>query len=78
MIILILEIFQYSAKIVIASDYAHKYGITDIDGRRVPSHRELRNIAPFLPKKLRFVTNILPGGFKVPQALIDVARSKYI
>ncbi|RNA30998.1 dehydrogenase reductase SDR family member 1-like [Brachionus plicatilis] len=72
------KIMKYSGKIVIASDYADKYGIKDIDGRRVPSHRELQNIAPFLPKNLRFLTSILPGGFKIPQAFIDIANSKYI
>ncbi|CAF0932463.1 unnamed protein product [Brachionus calyciflorus] len=72
------KIMKYTSKIVIASDYADSHGIKDIDGRRVPSHRELRNVVPFLPRNLRSFANLLPGGLKVPQALIDIANSRYV
>lgn len=70
------NIMKYSSKIVIASDYAHKYNITDIDGRVVPSHREFRNAVMVLPKQYRWMANYVPGSFKVPQFLINIVNNK--
>jgi dehydrogenase/reductase SDR family protein 1 len=72
------KIMSFSNKIVVASDYAQKYDIKDIDGRVVPSHREIKNLgAVMLPKNLRFLINYMPFNFKVPQFVIDIANSKF-
>jgi dehydrogenase/reductase SDR family protein 1 len=71
------KIMNFSNKIVIGADYAHKYDIKDIDGRVVPSHREIKNMGTMLlPKSLRPLVNYIPFNFKIPQILIDIASSK--
>ena len=72
------KIMAYSCKVITAADYASKYGITDVDNRHIPSHRELSNMgAYFLPKPLRSLAKYAPSSLKVPQFLIDIATSKY-
>jgi dehydrogenase/reductase SDR family protein 1 len=71
------EIMNFSNKIVIAADYSHKYDIRDVDGRVVPSHREIKNMgALLLPKNLRPLVKYVPFNFKIPQSLIDIVSSK--
>ena len=72
------KIMKYSCKIVTASEYAAKNGIKDIDGRIIPSHRELRGLGEnVLPKNLRPFSKYFPSFVKVPQAFIDIFNSKY-
>ncbi len=72
------NIMKYTSKIVIGADYGSKYGILDIDDRKIPSHRALSTIGSFiLPKSLRFLTtNSIFKDIKIPQSLLDVANSK--
>ena len=72
------NIMKYSCKVVTGADYASKYGIHDIDGRKIPSHRELSSLGgQMLPKPLRPYAKYLPSSFKIPQFVIDIATSKY-
>lgn len=69
------KIMNYSAKIVGSADYATKYGIVDIDGRKLPSHRELKNMTTFLPKSMR--ANAEKSTLKIPDGLLAIGGSKY-
>ena len=70
------DIMKYSCKIVTGADYAHKYGIFDIDNRRIASHRELANLGQLaLPKPMRFLAKYFPTA-KVPQFVFDIGNSK--
>lgn len=71
------KLMKYSARIVTAADYALKYDIRGIDGRVIPSHREFRTLGPMLPRSLRFLNKYVPGSFKVPQFVLDIASTKY-
>lgn len=72
------NIMKYSSKIVISAEYGAKYGIVDIDGRKIPSHRELSSMGSFvLPKPLMFLARTAPfKSLKVPQSVLDIANSK--
>ncbi len=70
------KIMNHTARVVAAADYAEQYGIKDIDGRAIPTHRELKNMVSFLPKNLRSCAESKPT-LKVPQVLLTVANSKY-
>lgn len=72
------KIMRESCKIVVSADYATKHNILDIDGRRIPCHRELSQMGGmFLPKPLRPLAKMAPSSLKVPQFMIDIALSKY-
>jgi len=73
------NIMKYTAKVIVAADYAQKKGIKDIDDRVIPSYRQLNNLlASFvLPEKLKFVANFIPNFVKIPQFLLDIMNSKF-
>lgn len=71
------DLMAYNSKIVIAADYAHSKGIRDIDNRIIPSHRQITSLASMTFPQLSFLNNIVPKFVKVPQAIIDVATSRF-
>jgi dehydrogenase/reductase SDR family member 1 len=72
------NLFSYTSKVVIAADYAQKHGITDIDGRTIPSHRQINSALKLvLPKTLKSVANLVPNFIKVPQVVMDVFTTKF-
>ena len=72
------NIMKYSCKVVTGADYAASFDIRDVDGRKIPSHREFTNLGGYLlPKSMRSLAKYVPSSFKVPQFLIDIATSKY-
>jgi hypothetical protein len=69
---------SYSSKILIAAEYAQAKCIRDIDGRIVPSHRQINSaIKLVLPKQLHFFSNFIPNFVKVPQFAFDLMSSKF-
>ena len=72
------KIMKYSCKVVTGADYAQKYDIIDIDGRKISSHRELSSLGgQMLPKPIRQLAKYVPSSVKIPQFVIDIATSKY-
>ncbi len=72
------KLMSYSSKILIAAEYAQAKSIRDIDGRVVPSHRQINSaIKLVLPKQLHFVSNFIPNFVKVPQFAFDLMSSKF-
>lgn len=71
------NLIKYSSKVVVAADYAQSKGIRDIDGRIIPSHRQITSLVSMLLPSLRFLDNIVPRFIKVPQFAIDIATSKF-
>ncbi len=74
------HIMRMSSRIVIGAEYARKKGLVDIDGRQIPTHRELSFMAPYiLPKSMRrwAANSPLAKSIKVPQSILDIANSKY-
>ena len=73
------NIMKMTSKIVIGAEYARKKGIVDIDGREIPTHRELSFMAPYiLPKSMRsWAINSPLKSLKVPQSILDIANSKF-
>ena len=68
----------YTSKVIVAAEYAQAKGIKDIDGRVVPSHRQINNaIKLIFPKPLHFVSNFIPNFVKVPQFAFDLMSSKF-
>ena len=69
---------NYTSRVIISADYARDHGITDIDGRQIPSYRQLNFVASiFLPNSLKFIANFIPNFIKVPFFLINIYNSKY-
>ncbi|CAF0932438.1 unnamed protein product [Brachionus calyciflorus] len=72
------NLMKYTGKIVNTAEYAQCHGIKDVDGRVIPSYRQINNAMKlFLPKQLHFVTNLVPNFVKVPQFVMDVASTKF-
>jgi dehydrogenase/reductase SDR family member 1 len=72
------KLMSYSSKILIAAEYAQAKSIRDIDGRVVPSHRQINSAMKLvLPKQLHFVSNFIPNFVKVPQFAFDLMSSKF-
>lgn len=72
------KLMSYSSKVIIAAEYAQIKGIRDIDGRVVPSHRQINSaIKLIFPKSLHFVANLVPNFVKVPQVAFDLINSKF-
>jgi hypothetical protein len=72
------KLMSYSSKILIAAEYAQAKSIRDIDGRVVPSHRQINSAMKLvLPKSLHFVSNFVPNFVKVPQIAFDLMASKF-
>ena len=72
------KIMKYSCKVVTGADYAEKYNIKDIDGRKIHSHREISSLgSQMLPKSIRQFAKYVPSSVKIPQFVIDIATSKY-
>ncbi len=72
------KIMSISCRVVSAADYAIKYGITDIDGKKVKSTRALNEMGKFiLPKYLQSLSNSFPNSLTVPNAFFTVMNSKY-
>lgn len=72
------NLMKYSSKIVNAAEYAQCHGIKDIDGRVIPSYRQVNNAMKLvLPKELHFVSNFVPNFVKVPQFVMNVMSSKF-
>lgn len=69
-------IMKHSCRVVSAADYAGKYNITDIDGKVMPSNRELKNLVSFLPKSMQSYAKKNPHC-KVPSPVLTVFGSKY-
>lgn len=72
------NLMKYSCKIVNAAEYAQCKGIKDVDGRVIPSYRQVNNAMKLvLPKELHFISNFVPNFVKVPQLLMDVVSTKF-
>ena len=72
------KIMSYTSKVVIAAEYAQHKGIKDIDGRVVPSHRQINSALKLvLPKPLHFISHFVPNFVKVPQVAFDLMTSKF-
>ena len=69
---------KYTSKVVIASEYAAKMDIKDIDGRTINSHRQINSaLKLILPKSLHWATNLVPNFVKLPQFAFDLMSSKF-
>ncbi len=69
---------NYTAKVVIAAEYAQANGIKDIDNRVIPSHRQINSAMKLvLPKSLHFAAKLVPDFVKVPQFAFDLMSSKF-
>ena len=73
------NIMKYTAKVIVAADYAQQKSIKDIDGRVIPSYRQLNSLlASFiLPGNLKFLANFIPNFVKIPQFVLDIMNSKF-
>jgi dehydrogenase/reductase SDR family protein 1 len=72
------RIMNLSSRIIIGADYAYEKGIKDIDNRVILSIRQVKGLAEmFLPKKLQFLSNFIPGFIRVPKFLLAVLSSKF-
>lgn len=72
------NLMKYTSKVVNAAEYAQAHGIKDIDGRIIPSYRQINNAMKLvLPKQLHFVSKLVPDFVKVPQFVMDVVSSKF-
>lgn len=69
----------YNSKVVIAADYAQSHGITDIDGRVIPSVRQINTLFKdfILPDKLKFIANFIPNFVKIPYFVLAISSSKF-
>lgn len=72
---------KYSGKIIIAEDYAQLKGINDIDGRRIPSFRQLNSLGLMnntrLPTSIKTLTSYLPDFVKIPKPLLTLMTTKF-
>lgn len=70
---------NYTARVILAAEYANRHGIKDIDNRVIYSFRELRYLLDVyaLPTSLNFIAHYVPGFVRVPQFVIDIATSKF-
>lgn len=72
------RLMKYTSKTVIAAEYAQARGIKDVDGRVIPSHRQINSgMKLVLPKSLHFAANLVPDFVKVPQFAFDLLGSKF-
>ena len=72
------NLMKYTSKIVIAAEYAQAHKITDIDGRRIPSHRQINSaVKMILPRNLHPIANLIPDAIKLPQFAFDLMGSKF-
>jgi hypothetical protein len=72
------KIMNNSCRVVSAADYANKYGITDIDGKKMTSTRAFNVMGKYmLPKFLQGFSKSCPSSIIVPSSLLTVMTSKY-
>ena len=72
------DVMKYTARVVLAAEYAQAHGIRDIDNHIIPSFRQVNFLCEhFLPKSISFVGNLIPNFVKIPQFLLDIVNSKF-
>lgn len=73
------KLADYTAKVLIAAEYAADHGIKDIDNREIMVMRRINTILHnyVLPDSLKFLANFVPNFLKVPQFLLDIQLSKF-
>ena len=73
------DIMKYTSKVVLSAEYAQRFGLKDIDGRVIPSVRQMNFILSkyVLPQQLKFLTCFIPGFIKLPYFVFDLLSSKY-
>lgn len=72
------KIMKFSSRIVNGADYANKYGILDIDGKKVESTRSFKSMSKYLiPKSFQGLAQSVPSCVKVPSPFLTVMSSKY-
>lgn len=71
------KIMSHSAKIVSGADYATSHGITDIDGKLMPSNRAFKNFVNMLPKSKRKLMEGPLGNLTIPAGLLTMVGTKY-
>jgi dehydrogenase/reductase SDR family protein 1 len=72
------KVMSYTSSVVVAADYAQMHKIRDIDNRQIASYRQLAFLAQlYLPARWQYLTQFIPGFFKIPNFLINTATSKF-
>lgn len=73
------NIHKQTSKVINCSEYAQANNIVDIDGRVIPSFREIGFLLGevVLPAKLKFLASYVPRFVRVPQFVMDIANSKF-
>lgn len=71
------KVMKYTSKIVSAAEYAQAYGIRDIDGSVIPSHKQLSTLITMAIPQLSSIAKLIPSFVKSPQFAIDIATSKF-
>lgn len=72
------KIMKFSSRIVNGADYANKYGILDIDGKKVESTRSFKSMSKYIiPKSFQGLAQSVPSCVKVPSPFLTVMSSKY-
>ena len=69
---------KYTSRVIVSADYAQANSIRDIDGRIVPSFRQIKFFAAYyLSPKFQFINNYIPGFLKIPQFVLDIISTKF-
>jgi dehydrogenase/reductase SDR family protein 1 len=73
------KIMNYSSRVVIGAEYAHEYGIKDLNDERVPSFRQINYVLRHyvLPERFHFLIKLVPDFLRVPQFFLDILYSHF-